>query len=431
MILHNIWIAWKSLKRSPVLSVLIVLCIGIGIAFATTFAAVRHAFTKHPLPTQESRLHYVRLDNWDPRMAYPGDEPHALPPQIAFRDANELRRSSIPARQTATYRTRLFTFPDADVSRPFKENIRVVDADFFRMFEVPFAFGAGWDRAADATPEQVVVLSDAMNDRLFGGRNSVGQSLRLEDRDFKVVGVLAPWLPSLRMYDMTQNPLVEPEGLFIPFGLTTPMNLGPAGNSDGWGGGPDEQTFIQYWVELDSDSDVRTYRSFLESYITEQKQQGRFQRPLNYRLSTISQLMTDMRVAPKETQPLVIVGLLFLLVASVNLIGLLLGKFLARSAEVGVRRALGASRRDVFLQHLVECQVVALLGGTVGLVLTGMALRGLNTFLRDTTGRTDLIQLDVAMLGLAVSLSILAGLVSGLYPAWRICRVTPAIHLKA
>jgi putative ABC transport system permease protein len=296
---------------------------------------------------------------------------------------------------------------------------------------VPFAFGSGWDRAADEKPEQVVVLSDAMNDRLFGGRDSVGQTLRLEDRDFKVVGVLAPWLPSLRMYDMTQNPLVEPEGLYIPFGLTTPMNLNTAGNSDGWGGAAGEQTFIQYWVELDSDSDVRTYRSFLESYITEQKQQGRFQRPLNYRLSTISQLMTDMRVAPKETQPLLIVGLLFLLVASVNLIGLLLGKFLARSAEVGVRRALGASRRDVFLQHLVECQVVALLGGTVGLVLTGMALRGLNTFLRDATGRTDLIQLDVPILVLAVGLSILAGLVSGLYPAWRICRVTPAIHLKA
>lgn len=431
MILHNIWIAWKSLKRSPVLSVLIVLCIGIGIAFATTFAAVRHAFTKHPLPTQEGRLHYVRLDNWDPRMAYPGGEPDALPPQISFRDANELRRSSIPVRQTAGYRTRLFIFPDADVSRPFKENIRVVDADFFPMFDVPFAFGSGWDRAADAKPEQVVVLSDAMNDRLFGGRNSVGQTLRLEDRDFKVVGVLSPWLPSLRMYDMTQNPLVEPEGLFIPFGLTTPMSLSTAGNSDGWGGGPDEQTFIQFWVELASESDVRTYRSFLESYIAEQKQQGRFQRPLNYRLSTIGQLMTDMQVAPKETQPLLIVGLLFLLVASVNLIGLLLGKFLARSAEVGVRRALGASRRDVFLQHLVECQVVALLGGTVGLALTALALRGLNTFLRDTTGRPDLIQLDVPILVIAVGLSIFAGLVSGLYPAWRICRVTPAIHLKA
>ncbi len=73
MLLHNIWIAWKSLKRSPTLSVLIVACIALGIAFATTFAAVRHAFTKHPLPDKEAVLRYVRLDNWDPREPYPGD----------------------------------------------------------------------------------------------------------------------------------------------------------------------------------------------------------------------------------------------------------------------------------------------------------------------------------------------------------------------
>lgn len=431
MLLHNIWIAWKSLKRSPVLSVLIVLCIGIGIAFATTFAAVRHAFTRHPLPTQEGRLHYVRLDNWDPRQPYPGNEANALPPQISFRDATELHRAAIPVRRTASFRTRAFVFPDASVSRPFQENIRVVDADFFTMFEVPFRYGGGWDRAADAKPEQVVVLSSAMNDRLFGGRDSVGQLLRIEAYEFRVVGVLDGWTPSIRLYDMTQNPLVEPEPLYIPFGLTTPMNMQSAGNSDGWGGRRDEQTFIQYWVELDSPGDVQAYRAYLEQYITEQKRQGRFERPLNYRLSTIGELMRDMQVAPKETQSLLVVGLLFLLVASVNLVGLLLGKFLARSNEVGVRRALGASRRDVFLQHLVECQVVALLGGAVGLGMTAIALRGLNAFFRDATTRDNLIRLDVPMLALAAGLSIVAGLIAGLYPAWRICRVTPAIHLKA
>lgn len=431
MILHNIWIAWKSLKRSPVLSVLIVLCIGVGIGFATTFAAVRHAFTKHPLPTQEGRLHYVRLDNWDVRQAYPGDGPDALPPQISFPDAIELRRSTLPVRQTASFRTRLFVFPEAEVGRPFKEDIRVVDADFFPMFEVPFAFGSGWDRAADAKPEQVVVLSTPMNDRLFGGENSVGRTLRLEDRDFTVVGVLADWRPSIRLYDMTQNPIVEPEGLYVPFGLTEPMSLQTAGNSDGWGGRDGEQTWIQYWVELESAADVQAYRGYLERYITEQKQQGRFERPLNYRLSTIRELMDDLRVAPKETQALLVVGLLFLVVASVNLIGLLLGKFLARASEVGVRRALGASRRDVFLQHLIECQVVAWLGGLAGLTMTAVAVRGLNGYLRDMTTRPDVVQLDLAMLGLAAALSIVAGLIAGLYPAWRICRMSPAIHLKA
>lgn len=431
MLLHNIRIAWKSLRRSPMLSVLIVLCIGVGIAFATTFAAVRYAFTKHPLPTQEGRLHYVRLDTWDPRQPYPGGGEDALPPQLTLRDATELNRSPIPRRRTATFRTRAFVFPDESVARPFQENIRLVDSDFFGMFEVPFAYGGPWDRAADDEPEQVVVLSHAMNARLFGGRDSVGELLRIEAYEFRVVGVLAPWLPSIRVYDLTQNPLVEPEPLFIPFGLTTPLSMRTAGNSDGWGGASGEQTFIQYWAELPSEGDVRAYRQYIETYIAEQKAQGRFQRPLNYRLSTISQLMRDMQVAPKETQALLVVGLLFLVVASVNLVGLLLGKFLARSAEVGVRRALGASRTDVFLQHVVECQLVALLGGAIGIALTVVALKGLNAFLRDATGRADVVQLDLPILAVGLVLSIAAGLIAGFYPAWRICRTSPAIHLKA
>ena len=367
MLLHNIWIAWKSLKRSPTLSVLIVACIALGIAFATTFATVRHAFTRHPLPDKEAVLRYVRLDNWDPRQAYPGDSPDSLPPQISYRDAMELKRSAIPARQTATFRARLTVIPDPNVARPTREDVRMAESDFFEMFQVPFRYGGPWTRDTDTKLEQVVVLSEGLNERLFGGRNSVGQTLRIETRDFRVVGVLAGWQPTIRMYDMTGSALSEPEALYMPFGLMVPLEIRTAGNSDGWTRQPgsgfqaglaSEQTYLQYWVELRSPADEREYRAFIESYITDQKKAGRFGRPMNYRVSSITALMEDFNVAPKETFALLMVGLLFLAVAAVNLIGLLLGKFLARANEVGVRRALGASRRDVFLQHLVECQVV-------------------------------------------------------------------------
>ncbi len=440
MLLHNIWIAWKSLKRSPMLSVLIVACIALGIAFATTFATVRHAFTRHPLPAKEAVLRYVRLDNWDPREPYPGGRPDALPPQISYRDAMALRQSTIPVRQTPSFRTRLTVIPDPAVARPTREDVRMVQADFFQMFDVPFRYGTPWTRESDAKIESVVVLSEALNERVFGGRNSVGQTLRIENRDFRVVGVLAGWRPSIRLYDLTNNALAETEAVYLPFGLVVPMQIRTAGNSDGWGvstgSGPEaflrsETTWLQYWVELATPADEQAYRSFIESYITEQKQLGRFGRPMNYRLSSISQLMRDFEVAPKETLALLAVGLLFLTVASVNLIGLLLGKFLARANEVGVRRALGASRRDVFLQHLVECQVVAVLGGVIGLGLSALALRGLNAFMLDMTNRSGLFRLDLQMLLLALVLSVVAGLISGLYPAWRICRLAPANHLKA
>ena len=440
MLLHNIWIAWKSLERSPTLSLLIVSCIALGIAFATTFATVRHAFTKHPLPDKEAVLRYVRLDNWDPREPYPGDSPNSLPPQITYRDAMELKRSTIPVRQTAAFRARLTVIPDPKVARPTREDVRMAESDFFEMFQVPFRYGAAWTRDTDARLEPVVVLSEGLNERLFGGRNSVGQTLRIETRDFRIVGVLAGWQPTVRMYDMTGSALSEPEAVYMPFGLMVPMEIRTAGNSDGWtrqtgtgfqGSLASEQTYLQYWVELRSAADEAAYRSFIESYITDQKKVGRFGRPMNYRVSSIAALMADFQVAPKETFALLMVGLLFLAVAAVNLIGLLLGKFLARASEVGVRRALGASRRDVFLQHLVECQVVAIIGGAIGVGMAAIGLRALNAFMLDMTNRQNVFALDLRMLLLALVLSIVAGLISGVYPAWRICRLAPANHLKA
>jgi putative ABC transport system permease protein len=440
MLFHNVWIAWKSLKRSPTLSLLIVSCIALGIAFATTFATVRHAFTKHPLPDKEAVLRYIRLDNWDPRQAYPGDSPNALPPQISYRDAMELKRSTIPVRQTPAFRARLTVIPDPSVARPTREDVRMAESDFFEMFQLPFRYGAPWTRETDAKLEQVVVLSEGLNERLFGGRNSVGQTLRIETRDFRVVGVLAGWQPTVRMYDMTGSALSEPEAVYMPFGLVVPMEIRSAGNSDGWGTRSgtgfagflnSETSWLQFWVELRSPNDDAAYRSFIESYISEQKKLGRFARPVNYRVSSMRALMEDFNIAPKETFALLMVGLLFLAVAAVNLIGLLLGKFLARANEVGVRRALGASRRDVFLQHLVECQVVAILGGLIGVVLSGLSLRVLNAFMLDMTNRAGVFSLDARMLLLALGLSITAGLISGVYPAWRICRLAPANHLKA
>ncbi len=123
---------------------------------------------------------------------------------------------------------------------------------------------------------------------------------------------------------------------------------------------------------------------------------------------------------------MLIIGGLFLVVSSVNLIGILLGKFLARAPEVGVRRALGASRGSVFVQHIVECEVIGLLGGAIGIGLSALVLRVINRWFDNQFA----FQLDVPMVLTAVVLALVAGLIAGLYPSWRICRVAPANYLK-
>ena len=440
MLLHNLRIAWKSLRRNRALSGLIVAGIAFGIAVSTTFSAARHAFAKDPIPSKSDVLYYVRMDSWDPLKPYPGDDPTQPPTQLTFRDAMGIMRSTIPVRQSAMFKTTQYVYPDPKVGRPFRETIRVCFADFFPMFDVPFRYGTAWDRKADAGPEPVVVLSENMNAKLFGGVNSVGRTVRIADRDFRVVGVLAAWKPSIKFYDLTQNFISEPEEIYMPFNFLRPMVLRTSGNTDGWGAtGPlagvegflqSETCWLQMWVELPTKADLDRYRDFLTAYVLEQKKTGRFSRPLNNRVDTVAEWMRVMKVVPRETTAMMVVSLLFLSVCAVNLVGLLLGKFLARASEVGVRRALGATRTDIFLQHVVECELIAMIGGAIGLLLSLGGLAALNAWLKTTASRGDFFHLDTRMVLLSVGLSLAAGLVAGVYPAWRTCRLAPAVHLK-
>ena len=129
------------------------------------------------------------------------------------------------------------------------------------------------------------------------------------------------------------------------------------------------------------------------------------------------------------------VAFFFLAVCLINTIGLLLAKFLNNAPLTGIRRALGASRRHIFVQHLVETGLVALSGALLGLVLTWIGLYGLHEVYSiaaelDYPGREILAHPDFYSIGVAAGLAVIASLAAGLYPAWRVGQVPPALYLK-
>jgi len=440
MLLYNVRIAIKSLRRNPVLTGVIIGGIALGICASTTFTTVRHMFARDPLPGKSDRVFYIRMDNWDPHTPYPtnSDNPgEAIPPQISYRDAMALMRSNIPVRQTAAFMAMMTVYPDPKVARPSSEGVRLCFSDFFTIFDVPFEYGGPWDRRADAKSEQVVVINDAMNQKLFGGINSVGKRVRIEDREFTVVGVLKPWRPFIKMYDLNGNFTGEPEPVFMPFSLTPSMQIRSAGNSDGWkniaGGGNDFAAFlnsdvdwVQFWVELRSPADAEQYHRFVDGHVLEEKKHGRFERPLMNRVTSLHDLLGVFGVIRPQVTAMAAISILFLAICALNLTGLLLGKFLARAPEVSVRRALGATRSDVFLQHITECELVGLAGGIIGMLLSIGAMKLIAKFV----SATSVITLDGEMILAALFLSLGAGLLAGLYPAWRISSVQPAVQLK-
>ncbi len=434
MLLYDIRTAVRSLRRNPILSALLIGAIALGICVSTSFIALRHLLERDPLPGKSHTLFNVRMDSWDPQRAYVAEDPTSLPSQITYRDMRALMQSKIPTRQTGTFYTRSFIFPDPKVGRPYSENVRLAFSDFFTMFDIPFQYGSGWDKAADAKPEPVVVIDQTTNQRLFGGVNSVGRTIRIDERDYKVAGVIAPeWRPSYRYYDLTQG-LNPPEAIYMPFNFMPILQIGTSGNTDGWkDSGNDfasflnsEQVWIQFWVELPSRQQQDAYRQFVDNYVREQKKIGRFQRPLHNEVTSMPDLMVVFNLVPQGVKSMSIVSVLFLIVCSLNLVGLLLGKFLARIPEVSVRRALGASRLQVFRQHVVECELVGVIGGAIGMLLSIGVLKLIGTTLPNGT----FVHLDAEMIGVSIILSLIAGLLAGVYPSWRICSVAPAMQLK-
>jgi putative ABC transport system permease protein len=438
MFAYNLRIAIKSLRRHPLLTGVIIAGIALGICASTTFTTVRHMFARDPLPGRSSRIFYVRMDNWDPATPYPDDgtgtNPHHVPPQVAYRDAMELMRSNIPVRQSVMFAANVTVFPEKRVARPFSDRGRMVFSDFFTMFGVPFHYGGPWDRRADAKAEQVAVIDDATNQKLFGGINSVGKRLRLGTRDFTIVGVLAPWRPFIRMYDVTQNFVQQPEPIYLPFNTAISMEIRPGGNSDGWKPvGPTYKDFLtsdvdclQFWVELRSPGDRASYQTFVDNYVRQEKTKGRFPRPLNNQVTSLLDLLKEIGIVRPSVTAMAAMSILFLVICSLNLTGLLLGKFLSRAPELSVRRALGATRGDIFLQHLIECELVGVAGGVIGMLLSLGVLRFIAKFITATT----VISLDLEMILAALFLSLVAGGIAGLYPAWRACKLQPAVQLK-
>lgn len=435
MVAYQLRLAWNSLRRNPVLSVLMIAGIGLGMAVAMTIVTAYYHVAGNPIRWKSDRLHYVQLDGWSPDRPFSASHPDEPPFTLTYRDAIGAMKSDIPVLQTASYPLYLTVYPPGEKSRPGRREARGCFADFFEMFDVPFQYGSGWSRESDRRPEPAVVISRGLNDRFFGGENSVGRSIRIEDREFRIVGVRDHWRPMPKFYDIFQDAFSDSEEIYLPFGFGREWRMTPAGSTYGWKDAPEgyegfldsEHCWVTLWVQLDTSQQEEAYRSFLEAYIQEQKKLGRFARPMNYRLRNVQELIDYAGVLPEGANAMLINALLFLLICAVNLIGILLGKFLGRAPEVGVRRALGASRRWVFAQHLLECQVIALLGGAIGLGLSVAGLRLLDRLYEENLG----FYLDWKMFLTALALSVLSAMVAGLYPAWRICRIQPALHLKA
>ncbi|WP_158885809.1 ABC transporter permease [Rhodanobacter sp. L36] len=433
-------LALRSLKRNKVLTALMVIAIAVGIGASMTTLTVMHLLSGDPIPTRSATLFYPQVDpSPDPD---PGHT-HEAWDMMDYRSAMDLWAAHRADRQAMVASGSLrLTAPEVN-QPPLMAQMLSTTSDFFPMFDVPFQYGGGWQPQDDQSRSRVAVISSDLNIKLFGGANSVGRTLRLKDNDVRIIGVLAPWRPSPQFYDVaggrfsngkTASFYNKPEDVFMPFSSSLDINASGTNIFTCWHV-PDADTKIEdkpcvwvaLWVQLDSAAKASNYRRFIADYAAQQKALGRLTHADNTTLRSLMQWLDFNQVVPSDVRLQTWLAFAFLLICLFNTVGLLLAKFLRRSGEIGVRRALGATQGAVLAQCLVEAGLIGLIGGIGGWLLT---LLGLALIRQQPVEYADLLHLDSMMFLTTFVMAIVASLLAGAVPAWRASRVALGLQLK-
>jgi putative ABC transport system permease protein len=317
-------------------------------------------------------------------------------------------------------RMAIFSLPQMVFSYPGGQRVRSflkrTDAEFWRVLDFTFLEGGPFTDQDVASGAMVAVINETTRDRFFAGRPAVGGTIEADGLRFRVIGVV-PDVPIVRM--------VANGDIYAPL-TTAKTDAYKRELMSGFGG----------LLLARSAADFPAIKAELESRIrTAELPHSRWKR-LYAPAETFFEAMAGTFFGGREEERshperlwavLIVAGLLFALLPAVNLVNLNISRIMERASEIGVRKAFGASSWTLVGQFVIENLVLSVLGGAAGFVLSGLVLGAVNA-----TGLIPYSQfsLNVRVFLYAVGLSAFFGLLSGVYPAWRMSRLHPVQALK-
>lgn len=305
---------------------------------------------------------------------------------------------------TAVYRgdTRI----DTDLKR--------TDGPYWRICDFRFLEGRPFTAEEDASGAHVAVISEEVRQKLFDGAPAAGRTFTLEGDTYRVIGVVPRvsltriaayadiWTPigTLKSSDYRHELMSNFNGLVLAHSKADFPRL-KAEFQAGLRNYPLEKPYTQIITGLDTTFEA-TARQLPFTRSAESK-------PLL--------LMTIFAIA----------AALFMTLPVLNLVTLNLSRIMERAPEIGVRKAFGASRFALVWQFVVENVVLTLIGGVAGFVLTVIALRIIN----DTNVIPSAVfDVNLRIFGYGMLIAIFFGVISGVYPAWRMSRLDPVLALR-
>ncbi|HKI35624.1 MAG TPA: FtsX-like permease family protein, partial [Gemmataceae bacterium] len=271
----------------------------------------------------------------------------------------------------------------------------------------------------------VAVLGSAVADKLFPYEDPLKQSVRLGNYFYRVVGVVASRMPLAAVGGSSQSAEDFNNDVYIPL-RTCRVRFGEKILIRQSGSFSGEQVELSQVTLTMKDMDsVRPAGSVVKELLE------RYHLKNDYAVTVpLDRLEAAEREKTRFTQLLTVIGGISLLVGGIGIMNIMLATVTERTREIGIRRALGAKRRDIILQFLIEAVVQTTLGGLVGVVLGLMVVFTVPWIAEHVfaTHRPAVLNVPSILWALAVDLAV--GILFGLYPAWRASRLDPIEALR-
>jgi putative ABC transport system permease protein len=279
-------------------------------------------------------------------------------------------------------------------------NLKVVSGRFF-------------DEGETANAAPVAVLGEAAAAALFGTDDPIGNYVKVNDQWFQVIGVAGPQLTV--QTDVAGLPAQDRNNL-----IYVPLYSAIFRLEDGQTRQKDEIDGI--YLQMRSSDDIPASSALLRGLLNVAHREAG-----DFTIVSPAELLAEQRRTQRIFEMVMVaIASISLLVGGIGIMNIMLASVMERTREIGVRRAIGAKRRDVIRQFLIETTIISLAGGVMG-VLLGVGLSQLIGYL---AGWSTIITTWSVVLAFFVSVAI--GLIFGLYPAARAAGLDPvkALHYE-
>ncbi len=428
MFSYYLKLAMFNFKRAPLLYFLVMMTLSIGVGLLCANLALVAVMSGDPIPEKSDRLFHISLNTWPNENANHAQPFHLL----RYRDAMMIEQTEIAKHSAIFYETSIYA-RDAESTSLSRQSgkVRATTHGFFELTDAPFAHGTGFTE----NNGNVVVISHQFNQNIFGGVNSVGKTIELGGENFTIVGVLAPWNLRPKFYHATEGRAFDvPDDLFLPLETVIDQNWRPQARTsaaDGWQHVPQTRDrnvyYLQAWVELPSASEKLAMQQHLDNYAKGLKDAGEHPLEIRNELHNVTEWLTQQDVVDDRILAFTIATALFLFVCVFNASSLLLSRFHAGKFEVGLRRAIGASKQQILWQGLMESSLLGVVTGIVAIALSGVFLM---LSVQMLPSLENLANMSTEVLIYGALLSLVTANVSSLYAVYRANRYTISAELK-